>query len=65
MSDTTTALFLNIFATLICFFVLVGTFYEEKTYPHTIAAAVGFLGFMGLSVAVATEVFGTSDLDSC
>ncbi|WP_263818431.1 hypothetical protein [Salinibacter sp.] len=62
MDDIKTALFLNLFATLICFLILMDTLSEGKTILHIVAATVGFLGFLGLSVAVAIEMFRASDL---
>lgn len=55
------ALFLNLFATFICFLVLMNTLTEEKGLLHIVAATVGFLGFAGLSAAVAAEVFNIYD----
>lgn len=64
MNDIKTALFLNLFATLICFLVLMSTLNGEKSLLHIMAAAVGFLGFFGLSSGVATEMFRAIDYDT-
>lgn len=63
MKDIKTALFLNLFATLICFLVLMSTLSGNKGLFHVVAATLGFLGFVSLTLAVAMEMFRMSDFD--
>jgi len=54
---------LNLMMTLVCFLVLMHVLSTGESWLHIAAAAIGFLGFVSLSAAVATEMVKALDVD--